>query len=82
MFDESCDRWQYLLGDIPVSVNSKTLLLVHKLLRAVGHVTNIQLLALLFRGISVANEIWNEIVDQISITLTLSFHPQSYLNVR
>lgn len=77
------DGRQQLLGDVPLGVQLHRSLLLECLLilvRVEGHVANRQLLLVL--DFSDADDVRNEVVDQVGIALSLALHPQRHLHVR
>jgi hypothetical protein len=61
MLDQSCDRGQDLLSNVPLSIDFKSLSLIKVLIWTIGHITNRQFF--LFFSLSLANDIRNKVVD-------------------
>lgn len=81
VLDQSGDWWQQLLGDVPIGVDLKGSLLVHVFVGAVREITDGRLAVRLSAGTALADDVRNEIVDQVGVTFALLFHPDCNLHM-
>lgn len=82
VLDQPGDWRQQLLSNVPVTVDLQVPLLVHVLVGAVGEVANRGLASLLCGTAVHADDVRDEIVDQVGIALSLSFHSDGNLDMR
>lgn len=83
MLNQTSDGRHDLLSNVPLLVELELSLLREKLLRAEGLVTEMDiLLLLLVLAFNFADNVWDEVVDQVCVTLALQLLSNGHLDMR